>query len=87
MALKMPQKPIAQEKSKTAEEFIRKGGGDPLDGDNKRGEIFTMSFRCPADLMNKVDSWRASRPGRIPRNQALVEIISDFFERSLDDTK
>ena len=39
-----------------------------------------MTFRCPKNLIDKLDEFRKNKPGLVSRNQAIVEGISVFLE-------
>lgn len=80
MVIKMLSRSKEKNQKKTAEEFICEGGAEPKGEKQEPKDTFKMSFRCPPELMEKVDAWRVKRPGHLSRNQALIEIIDQFIE-------
>lgn len=81
MVLKMPQITKDKQPKRTAEDFIQEGGAEPENKKKVHQDTFKMSFRCPPELMEKVDAWRSKRPGHISRNQAVIEILDRFMKK------
>lgn len=63
---------------KDPESFIANGGSPATveDATNQTDEV-RMTLRCPKSLMDKLDARRKQRPGRLSRNQAIVELMDE----------
>lgn len=80
MVVKMLSRSREKDQKKTAEDFIQEGGVEPKSDKKEQRDAFKMSFRCPPELMERVDAWRQKRPGHLSRNQALIEILDQFMQ-------
>jgi hypothetical protein len=72
---------VNRKKERSVDEFISGGGSVAHNGNTKPKDELRMTLRCPVHLIEKLDEARKGRPGRVSRNQAIVEALSDHLEQ------
>ena len=81
MAIKALQKSVKKEpvkaEDKKVERFISKGGtlANPVEQISNKAEDHRLTLRIPKWLVDKVDTKRKERVGKISRNLWILEVI------------
>lgn len=76
----MVEKTIKRRPSNTeVAQVISRGGSSPSATEQRKERIFNL--RVPEEIVNKVDTIRRRRTGKISRNTWILEAIEDKIER------
>ena len=70
-------KPVEKQNDKNTDTLISNGGStsQKRNQSNSQSTEMRMTFRCPKDLIDRLDKMRKGRAGRLSRNQAIIEAL------------
>jgi hypothetical protein len=66
-----------KEKEEEVEAFISQGGSTVVETE-KNNEV-RITLRCPKEIIDGIDRLRKGKPGRLSRNQAIVEALDVYL--------
>jgi len=67
-----------EKEDRSVDEFISMGGSSTRDNSISGNEGVRITLRCPKHIIDGLDRARKERPGRISRNQLIVEVLDVF---------
>jgi hypothetical protein len=76
-------KPVEKQNDKNTVTLISNEGSTSRERNqsNSQNTEMRMTFRCPKDLIDRLDKMRKGRAGRLSRNQAIIEMLDARLPR------
>lgn len=74
---------VEKQRDKNADTLILDGGSTSQEKSqsNAQSTEVRLTFRCPKELIDRLDKMRKGKAGRVSRNQAIIELLDARLPR------